>query len=184
MQPYTIIFGFVVIIAGGWFYFSEYQGGTPTETGGAGDYVIEAEVDTSSPSSDRLRPQVAEENVIDMSGEGLTSVPVSMFSRSSVVSLDLSNNNLEGSLPAEVRQLANLETLDLSNNQFTGVPAEIGQLTQLRVLNLSNNPITGLPRELGNLSNLEILDLTETDFAEADLEIIEAALPSAVEIRI
>ena len=38
--------------------------------------------------------------------------------------------------------------------------------------------------ELGNLSNLQVLDLTETNFAEADLEIIKAALPSAVEIRI
>ena len=185
MQIYTIVFGLIVIIiGGGWFYFSGYQGSNPVETGGVDDYVMEAEVEKPLLPSDSLPPQTTEENVVDMSGQGLTSVPDSIFSRSSVVSLDLSNNNLQGSLPAEMRLLANLEILDLSNNQFTGVPAEIGQLTQLRILNLSNNPITGLPHELGNLSNLQVLDLTGTNFAEADLEIIKAALPSAVEIRI
>jgi len=89
---------------------------------------------------------------LDLSGSGLTSTPEYIFSRTTITQLDLSNNELEGSLPAEVRQLANLKMLDLSNNNFTGVPAEIGQLQKLEVLNLSNNQLTGLPYELGNLS--------------------------------
>lgn len=96
--------------------------------------------------------------------------------------LDLSGRGLTGSLKAEVRQLAALRELDISNNKFTGVPAEVGQLSELRVLNLSNNPITGLPYEIGNLKKLEILDLRGTGYARADLEVIAKQLPTTVKI--
>lgn len=98
--------------------------------------------------------------------------------------LDLSGRNLSGSLKAEIRLLTNLEVLNLSQNQFTGLPAEVGQLSKLRVLNLSNNPFTGLPHELGNLSNLELLDLRGTNYAKADLDIIKGKLPKATQIII
>ena len=78
MQIYTIIFGFVVIIAGGWFYFSQYQTSTPTQTVGTDVNVME-EVEEPLRPSDSLRPPVTEENEINMSGEGLTSVPASIF---------------------------------------------------------------------------------------------------------
>lgn len=59
--------------------------------------------------------------------------------------LNISDNNLRGALPAEIRNLRNLKVLNASNNQMTGVPAEIGQLAELEVLDLSNNQLTGLP---------------------------------------
>lgn len=99
-----------------------------------------------------------------------------------VRTLDLSNRGLSGSLKAEIRMLSNLETLDISNNDFTGLPAEVGQLSRLRTLNLSNNPFTGLPNELGNLSNLEVLDLRGTQYAAQDLEVILRNLPGPVTV--
>lgn len=93
-------------------------------------------------------------------------------------SLDLSGRGLSGSLKAEIRQLTELEVLDISNNNFTGLPAEIGQLSNLKVLNVANNPLTGLPYEIGNLSKLEQFDLLGTNYAEADLAIIESRLPA------
>ena len=98
----------------------------------------------------------------------------------SVRLLELSGRGLTGSLKAQVRHLQSLETLDISNNQFTGLPAEIGQLANLRMLNLANNPLTGLPHELGNLKNLEVLDLQGTQYSETDVSIIRAALPESV----
>ena len=98
--------------------------------------------------------------------------------------IDLSGRNLTGSLKAEIRLLQQLEVLNISDNDLTGIPAEIGQLSQLRVLDLSNNPFTGLPLELGNLENLEVLDLTGTDYAVQDLEAIKESLPASVEIRV
>ena len=92
--------------------------------------------------------------------------------------VDLSGRGLSSSLKAEVRQLSNLRTLDLSNNDFTGLPAEIGQLTQLETLNLANNPLTGLPHELANLQNLQTLDLRGTQYSAQDLAVIEVGLPT------
>lgn len=98
--------------------------------------------------------------------------------------LNLSGRNLAGSLKAEIRQLSQLETLDISNNSFTGLPAELGQLSNLRILNVSNNPLTGLPYELGNLQRLEVLDLRGTDYAAADAEIIKSQLPDSCQILV
>ncbi len=96
--------------------------------------------------------------------------------------LILSGRGLTGSLKAEVAQLTELETLDMSNNSLTGIPAEVGQLSKLKVLNLSNNMFTGLPAELGNLQNLQTLNLTGNNYTEADLETIRTQLPADVNI--
>ncbi len=124
----------------------------------------------------------ADNGVLDLSGQELKMIPDYVFKKTDIQKLDLSNNNLGGSLQAEVRQLQNLKTLNLSNNHFAGVPAEIGQLKNLEELNLSNNQITGLPYELGNLSKLKILNLRGNDHSKADLEIIKKTLPATTEV--
>jgi hypothetical protein len=120
--------------------------------------------------------------VVNLRGQSLTSVSQDIFALQGVTVLDLSENMLSGSLKAEVRKLSKLRTLDLSDNQFTGVPAEIGQLSELQILDLSNNPITGLPLELGNLSRLEKLDLSGTNYSHQDLAIIKEKLSPEVVI--
>lgn len=121
-------------------------------------------------------------NFQNFEATNLTSVPQSIFDKTNTVELNVSYNNLTGSLPAEVRQLKNLKVLNLSHNQMTGVPAEIGQLSGLEVLDLSYNQLTGLPYELGNLQNLKTLVLTGNAYSEADLAIIMKSLPSGVNI--
>ena len=101
----------------------------------------------------------------------------------SAKSLNLSGKNLTGSLKAEVRQLSDLEQLDLSDNNFTGLPAEIGQLEKLEILILKNNNFTGLPHELGNLKKLELLDLSGNNISEFDLEIIRERLSEKTVIK-
>lgn len=120
----------------------------------------------------------------NLTNQGLTKFPVNVLSETGLETLDISHNQLTGTMPAEIRQLTSLRELDASDNKLTGVPAEIGQLTNLEVLDLSNNQLTGLPHELGNLSKLTVLDLSGNDVSPQDLDVIRAALPASVDIRL
>lgn len=111
--------------------------------------------------------------------KNLTAVPATVFSQTATVHLNLSDNALTGSIPAEIRHLQQLRTLNLSNNSMTGLPAEIGQLTKLELLDVSNNQLTGLPNELGNLTNLKILNLSGNPYSEKDLQSIRKKIPNA-----
>lgn len=122
-------------------------------------------------------------STLNLSGQGLTSLPSSTLSRTGLRELDISDNALTGSLPGEIRFLSKLEVLDASGNAMTGVPAEIGQLANLRILDLSDNMLTGLPNELGNLKRLETLDLSGNAVSEMDLETIRKGIPNARIIR-
>ena len=72
------------------------------------------------------------------------------------------SDKLMGNIPAELGNLANLESLDLSGNQLTGdIPPWLGNLAKIHVLYISDNQLTGrIPSELGNLANLWELDLS------------------------
>lgn len=113
---------------------------------------------------------------LNLSGSGLKSIPGYVFAKTELTGLDVSNNNLTGAIQGEIRFLKNLQTLNASGNQMTGVPAEIGQLSALRDLDLSENNLTGLPLELGNLQNLRRLDLRGNAISKQDLDAIRAKL--------
>ena len=73
-----------------------------------------------------------------------------------VTGLNLISNGLTGTIPAELGNLTNLESLYLGRNRLTGtIPAELGNLTNLHSLGLGANQLSGtIPAELGNLNNL------------------------------
>lgn len=142
------------------------------------------ELDQVENNNDIEVPVVAKNRTLDLHGQELIKVPEYVFGRTDIEELNLSSNQLEGALQAEVRHLQNLRVLNLSNNRFTGIPAEVGQLSNLEILDLSNNTLTGLPYELGNLSHLKILNLKGNKYAEVDLLIIKEKLPSTVTILV
>ncbi|KAL2967340.1 hypothetical protein AAZX31_16G170600 [Glycine max] len=80
----------------------------------------------------------------------------------SLVELDLSNNQLEGTIPTSLGNLTCLVELDLSANQLEGtIPTSLGNLTSLVKLQLSRNQLEGtIPTSLGNLTSLVRLDLS------------------------
>ena len=58
----------------------------------------------------------------------------------SVTVIDLSSNQLNGSIPSELGDLSNLEELWLYSNELSGpIPGELGDLSNLRLLILSLN---------------------------------------------
>ncbi len=71
-------------------------------------------------------------------------------------------NGLGGEIPSSLGNLTNLQSLYLDSNQLTGsIPASLGNLTNLQSLYLSGNGLTGsVPAELGNLTNLRYFNLS------------------------
>lgn len=61
-----------------------------------------------------------------------------------VTSLDLSNNNLVGTMPPEIGQLSDLTGLYLNDNQLAGdMLPELAMLSNLQFINLTNNQLSG-----------------------------------------
>jgi Leucine-rich repeat (LRR) protein len=92
---------------------------------------------------------------------------VTLNSSGRVISLDLSDNNLIGSIPSDIGNLTGLTELFLNGNQISGsIPTEIGNLTQLQYLHLDNNKLTGsIPSSIGNLKDLKNLYLNKNNLS-------------------
>lgn len=90
-------------------------------------------------------------------------------SNGKVTGLDLSLNNLTGTIPAALGNLNTLENLNLTGNQLGGaIPTALGNLNTLENLNLSFNQLRGaIPAALGNLSNLEVMWLVSNQLSGA-----------------
>ena len=77
-----------------------------------------------------------------------------------VVSLNLGNNSLSGTVPPDIGILINLSHLHLGFNQLTGtLPPELGDLTRLEFLDLSYNRLwSELPSSMAALTWLTLFD--------------------------
>ncbi len=102
----------------------------------------------------------------------LTSAPVSTWygvtmSNNKVISIDISGNNLTGTIPPEIGNITNLTYLSLYANHLTGnVPIQLYNLSKLESLILSENELTGnIPAAISNLTILKYLLLDVNAFS-------------------
>ncbi|WOH03501.1 hypothetical protein DCAR_0622899 [Daucus carota subsp. sativus] len=81
---------------------------------------------------------------------------------SSLASLDIGQNKFYGKIPEELACLCNLKRLYLDDNEFNGdILSSFGGLFDLRDLHLENNNFTGLVlNSIGNISKLEVLNIS------------------------
>jgi len=147
-------------------------------------------------------PGIGGANEINLSGNGLTSIPKETLSQTQVTKLILSNNklkslpseigalvnvqelyldhnDLQGSLAGEIRKMSNLRILDVQYNNMTGIPAEIGQLKNLSTLNYSYNGLDTFPNEIANLKdNLKTLDISHNKYSQDSINELKRLLPN------
>lgn len=83
-----------------------------------------------------------------------------------VTGITLLFNNVEGTIPASIEKLTNLETLELSFNKISGeLPSSIGNLKHLKILAFNSNDLSGtIPASIGNLTQLKQLHLSSNKF--------------------
>ena len=105
--------------------------------------------------------------MLDLSGNGLTSSMYpwlfNLFRTSSLVLLDLSSNDLNGSIPDALGNMTTLAYLDLSSNQLQGEIPKVtfNNITCLVDLYLFGNQLHGsIPDAFANMFSLESLDLS------------------------
>nr|QEZ88174.1 disease resistance family protein /LRR family protein 1 [Populus tomentosa] len=105
---------------------------------------------------------------LDLSWNQLNgSLPKRFSQHSELVSLNLNDNQLTGSL-TDVTMLSSLRELWIHNNRLDGnVSESIGSLSQLEELNVGGNTLQGVMFEahFSNLSKLTVLDLTDNSLA-------------------
>jgi len=84
-------------------------------------------------------------------------------SRTAVLSLDLAENGLSGTLPEELNLLKYLQTLKFPRNSIVGtLPPEYSTLEELVELNLAENLLTGsLPKEYGGFGSFDLLKILD-----------------------
>ncbi|KAK7343687.1 hypothetical protein VNO77_12625 [Canavalia gladiata] len=84
-----------------------------------------------------------------------------------VVNMDLSENNLVGSIPNEITWLTGLHGLNLANNNLKGeIPKKIGDMKSLESLDVSHNLLSGtIPNSMSALTSLSHLNLSHNNLS-------------------
>lgn len=106
---------------------------------------------------------------IDLSGQNLTgTIPSEISYLTNLEELLLNNNAIQGRIPSTIGGLENLITFDVGTNIMTGnLPVSFFTLMALQVAVLSDNRFKGsLSSSIGNLTNLEQLMLQKNAFNE------------------
>ncbi|XP_048421910.1 receptor-like protein EIX1 [Pyrus x bretschneideri] len=99
---------------------------------------------------------------LDLSNNNISgSISILCEAYRSLMFLNLSSNNLSGELPECLTHFDHLVMLDLSYNAFSGkIPSTVGSLYHMETLKLRSNRFVGeLPSSLKNCTSLKVVDV-------------------------
>ncbi|KAK6922338.1 Malectin-like domain [Dillenia turbinata] len=84
---------------------------------------------------------------------------------SRITKIALSEKNIEGTIPSELKNMEELAELWLNGNSLSGPLPDMSNLISLRVLHLENNKLTGpIPPYLGSLPSLQEVYIQNNSF--------------------
>jgi len=103
---------------------------------------------------------------LNMSGNNLAGTLTNFSGLESVIELHLDNNILSGKIPADLMHLTELQVLNLSNNSLTDtLPEVFGDLASIRELYVDHNNLSGeLPEGLGYNSSFRSFSASNNNF--------------------
>ncbi|XP_074263370.1 uncharacterized protein LOC141586137 [Silene latifolia] len=95
------------------------------------------------------------------------------------IGLDLSHNNLEGSLPLEISKQTSLVTLRMSRNKFSGLlPDGLSESTELQSLYMDGNSFHGeIPLSYSSLASLQEIDFSRNNLS-GPIPVFLSTIPS------
>ncbi|ONI21651.1 hypothetical protein PRUPE_2G078600 [Prunus persica] len=127
------------------------------------EFPFYAELHLSSNQIEGPIPSIlSQASYLDLSNNNISGSLSFLCASADMSYLNLSSNSFSGELPDCWSHLENnLVMLDLSNNAFSGkIPMTIGSLFQMQTLKLRSNRFVGeLPSSLKNCTSLEVIDL-------------------------
>lgn len=83
----------------------------------------------------------------------------------SVTGFDATRNNLQGTIPSEIKALSSSQSFRIPKNNVVGtIPEAIGAMTSLVVMDFSDNKLMGsIPKTIGGARDLILLDLSNNE---------------------
>ncbi|WOH01131.1 hypothetical protein DCAR_0520512 [Daucus carota subsp. sativus] len=119
---------------------------------------------------------------LDLSRNKITGLPSDFWSLGSLKILNLSYNQISGSLSSNIGNFGVLESMDLSFNNFSGnVPESISSLANLQVLKLQHNGFEFvIPRGIINCKSLVSMDFSRNQLNGTLPKGFAAAFPKLI----
>ncbi len=96
--------------------------------------------------------------------------------------LELHNNEIV-EITGSIQTLQKLNGLFLDNNKLSSLPSEIGTLTQLEQLSVRNNNLTDLPVELFDCSSLKTFKVSANDISSIPDEVVQLSMLGHMELE-
>ena len=120
---------------------------------------------------ERVLPATRNLLVLDLSDCGLSALPQSLASCSSLEELDISRNPV-GALPELISSLLALRVFSADGTGLHSLPTSLSHLQDLQCLSLRNNALTHLPAWLHRLPKLDRLFVEDNAFKGVWAEIV------------
>ncbi len=122
------------------------------------------------------------ERNLDLSGLGLTTLPLSIVQLRDLRRLSVEENRLR-ILPEFLGELTNLTILDVEENELEELPNSLGNLSNLRILYARRNLLATLPGSFQHLNNLEEAYLGYNKFTKLPEAICELENLESLDVR-